>query len=558
MKIPSNKRKQAKDALLEHERNVEENYTEMESIYSTSPLGMCFMDTDLRYLRCNETLAEINGLPAADHIGRTLREIVPEVAEKMESVYRKVIETGEPVIDIEASMAVGTDSHKLRYFSACYYPVKSEDGVIRGISSIVQEITERKETEVFLRDAHLQLEKRVQERTKELHEANSKLQLEHDALLESEQRYRQLVESTNVIPWEADANTWQFTYIGPQATKLFGFSVEQWYEKDFWIDHIHPDDRDYAINYCQEYSQHHNEFSFDYRIIAANGRVIWLHDIVNVKKNNGELVKLRGFMIDITERKISEENLHKAVNEASIHRERLAHLIRVQTLGEMATGIAHEINQPLAAIESYAMASQKHLQTGKASKAKMEELLEKISGQAKRAGSVVSRLRTMMQRRRVNTILIDINKLVDEVAMIAEIDTRHHNCRLILKFTPSLPKVIGDEVQIQQVILNLIRNAIDAIEGLTDKSENEINVETKRKDDNSVEISITDYGHGISESDAGNIFEAFYSTKDSGLGMGLTICKNIIDSHGGKIGFTSDDTGRTTFYFTLPVEDEKD
>lgn len=160
----------------------------------------------------------------------------------------------------------------------------------------------------------------------------------------------------------------------------------------------------------------------------------------------------------------------------------------------------------------------------------------------------------MMQRRRVNTILIDINKLVDEVAMIAEIDTRHHNCRLILKFTPSLPKVIGDEVQIQQVILNLIRNAID---GLTDKSEKEINVETKRKDDNSVEISITDYGHGISELDAGNIFEAFYSTKDSGLGMGLTICKNIIDSHGGKIGFTSDDTGRTTFYFTLPVEDEK-
>ena len=557
MKIPSNKRKQAKEALLEHGRKMNDKYSEMESIYSNSPLGMCFMDTDLRYLRCNKTLAEINGIPAADHIGRTLREVVPEIAETMESVYRKVIETGKPVIGVEANMTAGTDSHKVRYFSACYYPVRSEDGVIQGINSIIQEITERKDAEALLREAHQQLETRVLQRTKELNEANLELQLEHNALLESEHRLRRLVESTNAIPWEADAKTWQFIYIGPQAVKLFGFSVEQWCEKDFWIDHIHPDDRDYAINYCLESSQHYNEFEFDYRMITVNGSVVWLHDIVNVERKNGELDKLRGFMIDITERKNAEENLHKAENEASIHRERLAHLIRVQTLGEMASGIAHEINQPLAAIEIYTQASQKHLQIGKASHGKLEELLGKISDQAKRAGSIVSGLRAMMQRRTVNSTAIDINTLLEEVTKIAEIDCRNLDCRLILKLNPSLPSVIGDEIQIQQVVLNLIRNAIDALSDFTDELEKEIIIETKINDNKEVEISVSDNGSGISELDAGNIFEAFYTTKNSGLGMGLSICRNIINAHGGAIAYSQGEAGGTTFYFTLPIENEK-
>jgi len=685
MKIPSNKRKQAKEALLEHGRKLNEQYTELESIYSTSPMGMCFMDTDLRYLRCNETLAEINGIPAADHIGRTLREIVPEIAETMEPVYRRIIETGEPVIDVEASMTAGTDSHKKRYFSACYYPVISEDGVVRGVSSIIQEITARVEVEKSLEEAYEQLENRVQKRTKELTKANVKLkdeiaerkkaeklskdsearfrmiyenapvlvdafdengrcimfnkecekvfgwtaeeiishenplmlfypdpevqrqvvesvtskpdrvfrewkpirkdgsevlclwanfklpdgivinigyditerEMEHNALLENEHRLRQLVESTNAIPWEADAKTWQFIYIGPQAVKLFGFSIEQWREKDFWIDHIHPDDRDYAINYCLESSQHYNEFEFDYRMIMANGSVVWLHDIVNVERKNGELDKLRGFMIDITERKNAEENLRNAENEASIHRERLAHLIRVQTLGEMASGIAHEINQPLAAIEIYTQASQKHLHTGKANHGKLEELLGKISDQAKRAGSIVSGLRAMMQHRTVNPTAIDINTLLEEVTKIAKIDCKNLDCRLIFKLNPSLPSVIGDEIQIQQVVLNLIRNAIDALSDFTDELEKEIVIETKINDNKEVEISVSDNGSGISELDAGNIFEAFYTTKNSGLGMGLSICRNIINAHGGAIAYSQGEAGGATFYFTLPIENEK-
>ena len=455
--------------------------------------------------------------------GGNIREILGESIFKIAEPYINKALLGE---ENNFDWSFTDDEHdNITHFDVNFIPDKDEAGDVIGFYVLAYDVTE--------------------------------LKFEHRALMESEHHLRQLVESTNAIPWVADALTWQFTYIGPQVERLFGFSIEQWYEKDFWIEQLHPDDRDYAINYCQKASQDLNEYAFDYRMITSNGDVVWLHDIVDVERKNGELEKLRGYMIDITERKNVEESLRNAEEETSIHRERLAHLIRVQTLGEMASGIAHEINQPLAAIESYAQASQRHLKSGKANPDKVEELLGKISGQARRAGSVVSRLRSMMQRRTVNPIPIDINMLLGEVSKIAEIDTRHHDCRLILNFSPSLPNIIGDEVKIQQVALNLIRNAIDAMADLTDELEKEITVETIRKDENEVKIAVTDNGHGISDLDAGNIFEAFYTTKDSGLGMGLAICRNIINAHGGEIGFSPDEGGGTTFYFTLPVEKQK-
>jgi PAS domain S-box-containing protein len=548
------KRKLAEDALLENERLLHKQYAELELLYRTAPLGLCHMDTNLRFLRCNEKLAKINGIAAADHIGRTLREIVPDIAETMESVYRNVIESGQPEIDVIASMEADTDPHKLRHFSACYYPVKSEGGVVQGVSSIVQEITERVEAEQSLRDAHEQLEWRVQKRTGELKDANIKLQRNHDALIKSEHRLRQLVESTNAIPWEADAKTWQFIYVGPQAVRLLGYPVRQWYEPDFWADHLHPEDREYAIKYCLDSSHRFDDYEFDYRMIMANGDVVWLHDIVKVVKKNGEIDTLRGYMINVTERRKMEEEMRKAVDEASVHRERLAHLIRVKTLGEMASGIAHEINQPLAAIESYAQASRNHLQSGMAKAEKIGELLDKISGQARRGGAVIGRLRALMQRRTFNTSPININNLLIEVSKIAEIDTQLHECELELKLDPSFPIVIVDEIQIQQVVLNLIRNAIDAMIDMDCCENKTITISTNRNQKNEVVTSISDCGSGIAESDAGKIFEAFYTTKDSGLGMGLAICRNIINAHSGEINYSQSEAGGTTFHFSLPVE----
>ncbi|MCH6546552.1 MAG: PAS domain S-box protein, partial [Deltaproteobacteria bacterium] len=309
-------REQLEATLLESEQRSHEQLAELELLYRTAPLGLCHMDRDLRYLRCNEKLAEINGIPAKDHIGRTLREIVPEIAETMESVYHHVIESGNPVVDVVATGATAADPQKVRHFSACYYPVKSEDGVVQGVSSIVQDITERKEADETLREAHNQLDRRVEERTKELAVTNLKLNDEiierkrtENALKGSEERLRVLLETTNVIPWEADAKTWQFTYVGPQATKLLGYPLEQWAEKDFWASHIHPEDRESAIRTCLESSEECKEFDFEYRMVSSEGQTVWVHDIVSVEAEDGAPKTLRGFMVDITERKRVEESL---------------------------------------------------------------------------------------------------------------------------------------------------------------------------------------------------------------------------------------------------------
>ncbi|MCZ6490266.1 MAG: PAS domain S-box protein [Acidobacteria bacterium] len=151
-------RKWAEETLRASEKRAREQLAELELLYDTAPLGLCTMDTDLRYWRCNKRLAEINGIPSADHIGRTLREIVPEIAETMEQVYRHVIESGESAIDVVATGVTAADPAHLRHFSACYYPVKSEAGVVRGVSSIVRDITEAKRAEEALQQVSRQNE----------------------------------------------------------------------------------------------------------------------------------------------------------------------------------------------------------------------------------------------------------------------------------------------------------------------------------------------------------------------------------------------------------------
>ncbi len=150
-------RKRIEDALRESEKKASEQLAELELLYNEAPLGLCHMTTDLRYTRCNEKLAEINGIPAAEHIGRTLREVVPEIAASMEPVYQKVIESGEAVIDVVATGATAADPTQLRQFSACYYPIKSMTGVVEGVSSIVQDITERKRIEDALKENEARL-----------------------------------------------------------------------------------------------------------------------------------------------------------------------------------------------------------------------------------------------------------------------------------------------------------------------------------------------------------------------------------------------------------------
>ncbi|MFQ5931689.1 MAG: PAS domain S-box protein, partial [Nitrospiraceae bacterium] len=264
----------------------------LDHLYQSAPVGLCLMDRDLRYVRINEQLAAINGKSVAEHIGRTLREVIPEIAQQVEPMYRGVLDTGRPVLNVEVRGMTPAEPGVEKYWLTSYFPVKANGGAVEGVNTVVQDITDRK---------------RAQE-----------------ALRASEERLRLLVESTDVIPWEADAQTWRFTYVGPQAVKILGYPLDQWYEGDFWVAHIHPEDREYAVAFCVESSKQARDYEFEYRMLSADGKTIWLHDLVSVESVGGMPKKLRGFMIDITGRKQTEQALresearYRAVVEGSL------------------------------------------------------------------------------------------------------------------------------------------------------------------------------------------------------------------------------------------------
>lgn len=366
-------------------------------------------------------------------------------------------------------------------------------------------------------------------------------------LSESEENLRRLVETTAAVPWQADAETWVFNYVGPQAGKLLGYPLEQWYEKDFWVSHLHPDDKELAINTCLSNSARTENFAFEYRMIAASGESVWMHDIVHCERPNGQPGQLRGFMLDITERKRAEAELRR-------NREELAHLTRIYTMGELATSLAHELNQPLTAILSNAQAAQRFLSANPADVDEVREILQDIVQDNNRAGEVIRRMRALVKKEKLEISSLDLATLIGEIVALVHSDAVLRNARVSLDFTPDLPPVRGDKVELQQVLLNLLLNAFDA---MRDAAPEERDVVVRMEADGAgmVEVSVSDRGTGLTSDKLDKIFQPFFTTKKEGLGMGLSISRAIIEAHGGKL-WAENNAGRgATFYFTLPRSD---
>ena len=258
--------------------------------------------------------------------------------------------------------------------------------------------------------------------------------------------------------------------------------------------------------------------------------------------------KFVGIVRDITERKRSEEEVHQT-------RERLAQFGRLSTLGEMAASLAHELNQPLTAIATYTQACQRLIESGQGDDDEILATLKKCDSQAQRAGEVIRRLRQFVKKRELGRQEVSFNDIIRDLAALAEVDARDNGIPLTIDVADGLPKIKVDAVQIQQVILNLIRNGIDAMLDM-DHYDEGISVSVSNFENDQVKIVVTDHGSGITKEAEKKIFQPFFTTKPSGMGLGLAICRSIIESHGGVLSFTKNSSGGTTFYFTLPVISE--
>lgn len=266
----------------------------------------------------------------------------------------------------------------------------------------------------------------------------------------------------------------------------------------------------------------------------------------------GKARHFTGIIHDISERKRAEQRLRQREEEARQQRERLVHVSRLSTLGELAAGIAHEINQPLTAIAAYANACQRLLVQGGSDPGELQTTLDKISTQAQRAGQVIKRLRGMIRRRESRREPCELNRLVQDTLVLAEADARLHAIRITTVLAAQPLLVVVDPIQIQQVLLNLIRNGIDAmLEAAVDSGE--IVVQTRLHDTDDAEVRVCDQGVGIPTELRSQLFRPFFTTKTQGIGLGLSISRSIITSHGGRLFCEPNPERGVTMAFVLPL-----
>jgi two-component system sensor kinase FixL len=335
--------------------------------------------------------------------------------------------------------------------------------------------------------------------------------------------------------------------VNPAAERLFGYAAAEMLGQNVKMLMPSPD-RERHDGYIARYLR-----TGEKRIIGIGRKVIGLRksgstfpmELAVGEARIGEHRLFTGFVRDLTERQEAERRLHEVQGE-------LLQVSRLSIMGEMASGLAHELNQPLTAIMNYIQACRRLLEREDASNpARVRELMDKAVGQASRGGQIINRLRRFMAAGETERARENVNRVVEEASALALVGVRDKGIAVQAQLAADLPEVLIDKVQIHQVIINLIRNAIDAL--AKTEGERTITLRTQRGGPGEVEITVADTGPGLADEVRRRLFQPFVTTKPEGMGIGLSICRTIVDAHGGRIWASDHPGGGTAFHLTLPV-----
>jgi two-component system, LuxR family, sensor kinase FixL len=376
------------------------------------------------------------------------------------------------------------------------------------------------------------------------------LQVSEAGLRESEARVSLALDAGDFGLWIWDLARNEI-WASEKWRELFAFAPSERLEFSAILERLHPDDREglERVHAGAVASSNQGRYHTEYRLLLPDGSTRWIASWGRVEIDaTGQPVLMRGASREVTARKQAEQ-------EAQTLRQEIAHAGRVSMMGQLASGLAHEINQPLAAILRNAEAAEMFLQHPSPDLDEIRAILADIRTDDERAGHVIDRMRGLLKRHTLDTRRLDVGSVVDEVAALLRVDAATRQVKLDVGVPGDVPHVRGDRVHIQQVLLNLILNGMDALNGAR-LEDRRVSV-TARADGASgaqlVEIAVDDAGPGIPADRLAQIFDPFFTTKPNGMGMGLAISRTIIEAHGGRIWAENKVGGGAAFRFTLPI-----
>jgi PAS domain S-box-containing protein len=491
-------RKRAEEAL----RESEDRYRDL--VEHSQDL-LCTHDLQGNLLSANPAPARILGYEVAELLKIPMQKMIaPEYREQFDAYLERMKTAGKD----RGLMAVLTRTGERRIWE--YNNTLRTEGVpapvVRGMA---HDITDRMRAETKLRA--------------------------------SEQLFRQLAENIHEVFYLTDAQTLDLFYVSPAYEQVWGRTRESLYKSPHsFLDAIHPDDRE---NVWRSYLNR-DLFMHEYRIVRPDGGVRWILDRgFPVRDSEGRVYRLAGLAEDITARKLAEQALRESQAE-------LARVIRIATMGELTASIAHEINQPLAAVATNASAALHWLAAHPPNLEEAREAGRRAIQEVNRASGVIERIRALLRKAQPQLWPLDGNEVIQEVVLLTEGEFLRGQVTVKTELAAEVPKMLGDRVQLQQVLLNLVLNAIDAMSTITDRRR-ELFIKSAMHPDG-VLIQVQDSGRGLDPEQADRIFEPFFTTKPEGIGMGLSISRSIVEAHGGRLWATPRFPHGTVFHLILP------
>jgi PAS domain S-box-containing protein len=421
----------------------------------------------------------------------------------------------------ESGMRGGLEA-RLRRFDGEYRcflfeaePLRDESGNIVKWYGSATDIEDRKQTENALRQS--------------------------EAYLAQAQR----LSHTGTFGWRVTTgeNTWS-----TETFRIFGYDEVPFATVDMVLARTHPEDRAAVQKAIDRASIDQKDYDHAYRLMMPDRSVKYIRAVARATRDASGGIEFVGAVTDVTATKRAEEKLHKAQAE-------LAHVTRVTTLGEMTASIAHEVNQPLAAVIANAEACLRWLDRETPDLAAARRSAEWVINDGIRASEVVRRVRALANKADMEKLPLDLNDVVREVIALVQRELSSHGIALRTELAPAPPVILGDRVQLQQVIINLVMNGIEAMYPVTDRPR-ELVIRSRQDETQHALVSVTDCGSGISAEHANRLFNAFFTTKSSGLGMGLSICRSIVEAHGGRLSASGNKGPGATFQFVLPLHRE--